>query len=274
MPTQTVSVQEASKALQVHPNTLRRWLNEGRLQGVKLGGATSAWRIKTQVLKQALQTPPGSAVERATPIKNSKTQTTRNPIYAFVSLKGGVGKTTSAFHFATVIASRGFPVVLIDADPQESGMAWARLARQTAALPFEVVSALRDGLAIQAKQLAEQHVVVIDTPPNAEDLFQQACLVSDLCIMPVAPTVIDLERLGKSIRQLQNLEAIRPELNSRILVVRHSSRENLSKEAVEQLRMYPVLESTIRDLKHYKASFGTTPRFLDEYEAVYREVTE
>lgn len=197
-----------------------------------------------------------------------------NPIYSFLSLKGGVGKTTSAFHFATVIARRGFPVVLLDADPQESGVAWARLAAQTSPLPFEVRTTPRDGLAQDARAQAKTHVVVIDTPPNAEDLFQQAALVSDLSIMPVSPTVIDLERLGKSIRHLQNLEAIRPDLNSRILLIRHSAREQLSREAREGLQHYPVLNATIRDLKAYRAAFGSVPSSLAEFEAVYREVTE
>ena len=46
------------------------------------------------------------------------------PTIAFVSPKGGVGKTTSAFLFATAIAEL-YNVTVIDADPNHPIQTWA-----------------------------------------------------------------------------------------------------------------------------------------------------
>jgi Mrp family chromosome partitioning ATPase len=43
------------------------------------------------------------------------------PTIAFVSPKGGVGKTTSSFLFALAI-SKIYPVTVIDADPKHTGV--------------------------------------------------------------------------------------------------------------------------------------------------------
>lgn len=42
------TVEEASKILQVHPETLRKWLKEGRIKGEKFG---RVWRIRESNLK-------------------------------------------------------------------------------------------------------------------------------------------------------------------------------------------------------------------------------
>jgi chromosome partitioning protein len=45
-------------------------------------------------------------------------------IYAVVNTKGGVGKTTTAVHLATMLA-RTERTLLIDGDPQASAASWA-----------------------------------------------------------------------------------------------------------------------------------------------------
>ena len=42
------TVEEAAKILQVHPETLRKWLKEGRIKGEKFG---RMWRIRESNLK-------------------------------------------------------------------------------------------------------------------------------------------------------------------------------------------------------------------------------
>ena len=48
------------------------------------------------------------------------------PTIAFISPKGGVGKTTAATILATQLARRA-PVIVIDADPNQPIDAWAKL---------------------------------------------------------------------------------------------------------------------------------------------------
>lgn len=56
-------------------------------------------------------------------------------IVTLVSLKGGVGKTTSAIHIAAYLQDKG-STLLIDADKNRSALVWDRESQ----LPFKVVS--------------------------------------------------------------------------------------------------------------------------------------
>ena len=53
------------------------------------------------------------------------------PTIAFISPKGGVGKTTSAFLFATTLA-KIYDVTMIDADPNHPIQTWAADAEPAA----------------------------------------------------------------------------------------------------------------------------------------------
>src|SRR5262245_10402012 len=46
------------------------------------------------------------------------------PIIAVVNQKGGTGKTTVATNLATLFATQGPEVLLVDADPQQSALEW------------------------------------------------------------------------------------------------------------------------------------------------------
>lgn len=115
-------------------------------------------------------------------------------ILAVVALKGGVGKTTTAVHFAQALAETHAPVVLADADPQGSALRWLDAAGglpgvlAAGAASLEALRSLRtlaDGAA----------AVVIDTPPGHIDLTRAAIEAADVAIVVVRPTLLDLERL-------------------------------------------------------------------------------
>ena len=57
-------------------------------------------------------------------------------ILTFLSLKGGVGKTTSGIHFASVLQEQYGETLFIDGDPNRSGDVWARKQQ----LPFLIVN--------------------------------------------------------------------------------------------------------------------------------------
>ncbi|NJK43334.1 MAG: ParA family protein [Pleurocapsa sp. SU_196_0] len=184
-----------------------------------------------------------------------------------------MGKTTSAVHTAAVAAARGYEAVVLDADDEHSASRWAEAAANRGIeLPFQTLRAEPLRLAAQAKELSCSKVVIIDTPPNQRDLLMQAAGISDACIVPVSPTALDTDRLASTLTLLGSLEAIKPELNVSILITRLNRSERSAREIYETLRVYPILEHHIRDLVRYKDSFGTAPGFLEEYDAVWKEL--
>ncbi|ULH16952.1 type II toxin-antitoxin system prevent-host-death family antitoxin (plasmid) [Deinococcus sp. KNUC1210] len=196
-------------------------------------------------------------------------------IIALVSLKGGVGKTTSTMHLASVAALKDHPVTVLDGDSEHSALHWAELAASVQALPYDVQVCEERGVITQAKQLRENgHVVIIDTPPNDRTLLLKAAGIADHILVPVAPTGIDLDRLRGTLQLLADAQAISGrELDIGILLVRFTARKALAQEAETVLREFPILETRIRALKAYEESFGSAPAYLDEYERVWTELT-
>ena len=49
-----LTVAEVAERLRTHPETVRRWMREGRLRGVRLGGPKLGWRVAEAELERFL----------------------------------------------------------------------------------------------------------------------------------------------------------------------------------------------------------------------------
>ena len=82
---------------------------------------------------------------------------------AFLSQKGGSGKTTLAVHIA-VAASKHEQVILIDTDPQGSATAWGQARKGK---PPTVHKATPSSLTETLRKANGATLAIIDTPPHA-----------------------------------------------------------------------------------------------------------
>ena len=106
--------------------------------------------------------------------------TTNTKTVAFVNLKGGVGKTTSAIGTAEALARLGHTVTVRDADPSGAATLWAHKALSAGRpLPFGVEVVNRFTVAAPA----EEEWVLIDTPPLQTDLVEAAVDAADLVLL-------------------------------------------------------------------------------------------
>lgn len=111
------------------------------------------------------------------------------PVVVVANPKGGVGKSTLATNIAGFYASRGYKVMLGDADRQQSSRLWLNL-RPPGARPISSWDVGDGQLARPPKGTTH---VVLDTPAGLHDkAFQQALQIADKVVVPLQPSIFDI----------------------------------------------------------------------------------
>lgn len=107
--------------------------------------------------------------------------------------KGGSGKTTLTANLAIAAVQSGLRVAVIDSDPQGSLGHWAmeRFERGLQDIKFATASAW--GISFECRQLCKDYdLVLVDTPPKIDSDLRPAIRASDLILVPVSASQIDL----------------------------------------------------------------------------------
>ncbi len=118
-------------------------------------------------------------------------------IIAVAQQKGGSGKTTLSTHIAVGLAARGAKVTLIDIDPQGSLNAWFAMRTQIAAskpvapLSFKAISGWKVESEL-SRLKKQQELIVVDTPPHADQDAKAVVRLADQVIVPMQPSALDL----------------------------------------------------------------------------------
>jgi chromosome partitioning protein len=110
---------------------------------------------------------------------------------AFVTQKGGAGKSTLASSIAVAASCAGERVFIIDLDPLQSLVKWSK-AREATDVPVEHVPPAKLGKALAALEKKGVTLVVIDAPGADSEYSEAAIRAADLCIIPARPNVFDL----------------------------------------------------------------------------------
>ena len=125
---------------------------------------------------------------------------------AFVTQKGGTGKTTLAASLAVAAAAAGERVIALDLDPQASLVRWGK-CREAANVPNKVMieplegerlpqlRAILEGLACVGFTLA-----VFDTAGADSAAARLVTGAADLCLLPARPTRLDVEATAATFR--------------------------------------------------------------------------
>ena len=118
-------------------------------------------------------------------------------IIAALNLKGGSGKTSLLVNVGGVLAEQKSKVVLFDLDPQQSAWQWSRQSKKP--FSYRIVKAdLSQGVSVFKQQLHDiikeekADYALLDCPPQmAEETFL-AVLISDLVLIPISASPLDL----------------------------------------------------------------------------------
>ncbi len=146
------------------------------------------------------------------------------PTIAFVSPKGGAGKTTSAFLLATALA-RFQEVTVIDADPNHPIQTWATGGKMPPGMT--VVSNVDEDTIIERIEdaAAQTPFVVVDLEGTASKIVVYAISQADLVIIPTQGSQLDANEAGRAIRVvMQSQKLAKKEIPFAVLLTRTSPR--------------------------------------------------
>jgi chromosome partitioning protein len=127
------------------------------------------------------------------------------PTIAFVSPKGGAGKTTSALILAEQLA-RGAAVTIIDADPNRPIESWAKGGSKPERLHI-VADADEENIMDRIEEAAGRtSFVIVDLEGTAAKIVLMAISQADLVIVPTQGSQLDAEQASRAFRVIQQQE--------------------------------------------------------------------
>lgn len=200
-------------------------------------------------------------------------------ILTFANQKGGVGKTTLGLHVAAELSRRGQRVKVIDMDPQHSALDWAE-ARDGADLPplFEIEGYPKPTLHkhVVAK-CAGFDVLVIDVPPQSNDLSRSALLAADLVVIPVQPSPYDVWAVRETVKLINEASVFKETLKSVFAINRAITGTAISRDvrsALEEYAPIPTLTATVAQRVAFaeSAARGQVVQELAEDSPATREI--
>lgn len=128
-------------------------------------------------------------------------------IIALTTQKGGTGKTTLATSLAVAAVEAGETVAVFDLDPQGSLAAWGeqREAETPHVETFPVEKIKQMGAMLD--QLSSKFsTIILDTAGADTVVSRAAMMASDLCLLPLRPTRIDLLAIKPTVQAVLRLD--------------------------------------------------------------------
>jgi chromosome partitioning protein len=121
------------------------------------------------------------------------------PGIAFVSPKGGAGKSTAALLLALELVHVGRRVRIIDADPNQPLVRWCRDGGTADGL--DIVGETDDAKLSAAIQVAASAApwVIVDTEGAAVSAAAHAIAAADLVVIPTGPSALDAQEAVKAV---------------------------------------------------------------------------
>jgi chromosome partitioning protein len=184
---------------------------------------------------------------------------------AFITQKGGAGKTTLAASVAVAAAGAGERVIAFDLDRQASLLGWderrkdAHGPSRVTVEPLEVerlprIHAIVEGIADAGFTLA-----IFDTAGGDGRTALMVAEAADLCLLPARPTCLDVEVTAATFRSLFLANRSAAFVLNQCQSARRSSRADRAASGLERLGILaPMLASRIDFQDAMSAGLGVT----------------
>lgn len=164
-------------------------------------------------------------------------------IIGVLNQKGGVGKTTISVNLAATLSRNGRRVLLVDADPQGSALAWSSLREREPLFP--VIGMAKPTLHRELPELAKGYdSVVIDGAPRVNEIARAATLASDLILIPVQPSPYDVWASADTVRLIREARQFKGDIKAAFLINRRIAKTAIGRDVASALAQFediPVL---------------------------------
>ncbi|HEX5378649.1 MAG TPA: ParA family protein [Phenylobacterium sp.] len=183
------------------------------------------------------------------------------PNIAFISPKGGAGKTTAALLLALGLAERGGRVAMIDSDPNKPLVHWANLPGRPPKVtvhPAPTAEDIRD--ALREAQRLQPDWIILDTEGSVRGAMAFTSLRLDLVLTPLAASQLEALQAIKAAEMVRQFgrRSGRETLHRCLLTrVPAAVRTRSLKQVVEQLRQSGIelLPTALIEKEAFRALF-------------------
>ena len=170
-------------------------------------------------------------------------------VISLIQQKGGVGKTTISVHLATQLKELfpSFQIAIADADPQQSSTTWINLGQGKAGVDAHKIDCTDDiEMLDDCLKEINADVIIIDLPPGITKITENVALLSDLMLIPIGASALDIYASAPSLRLCR--ETIMSSPNKQFMLV--PNRVVLNTAAGRDLRVLlsshgPVSKATL-----------------------------
>jgi len=145
-------------------------------------------------------------------------------IVACLNLKGGCGKTSLITNLGGVLKEKGHSPVLIDLDPQNSAKQWEKQGDGKFPYPVHALKLsknpkqLRDSIENLAES-SKASYVLLDCPPELADPSLVATLLSDLVLIPITPSPLDIWAAKQAVDTVKEARAQRGNSDPKAILI-------------------------------------------------------
>ncbi len=206
------------------------------------------------------------------PLKEVVKQRRHALCISVLGLKGGPGKTTISTNIAWAFNLLGLNVLIVDSDhpDQISASLWSANSEEGKKVSCIQISDRATLKSEIPKFKSLYDVIIIDGRPN-DNLMTAACIkVSDVALVPVLPTPLDMWRVRDMIEIIEVRQEAGADLKAAIVLNQTKKNSNSDKRTrlaiTEMMGGFKVLTSQLTGLDAYQDEVGMGRGVLSRHE--------